>query len=131
MVLPKKEILDRMRNFGVSDPRSLVITPLLYAKGKEKDVFDEDSVDLRLGCYFLLPKTLDQPFFSPDAQTGVHPASDPVDAGRCAPLDSNLRRSLQHGATAQRDRLCGPAGQARRTAGRDPRGSRSQVRRSS
>ncbi len=74
MVLPKKEILDRMRKFEVSDPRSLVITPLLYTKGNEKDVFDEDSVDLRLGCYFLLPKTLDQPFFSPDksSATSLH-----------------------------------------------------------
>jgi putative transposase len=39
--------------------------------------------------------------------------------------------SLQHGATAQRDRLCDAAGQARGTTDRDPRGSRSQVRRSS
>src|SRR5271157_1230466 len=73
MVLPKKGILDRMR-FGVKDPRSLVITPLLYEKEKESDVFDADSVDLRLGCYFLLPKTLDQPFFSPgkESATSLH-----------------------------------------------------------
>ena len=58
-------------------------------------------------------------------QTGVHPAPDPVDAGRCASPDSNLRGALQHGATAQRDRLCDAAGSARRTIGRDPRGSRS------
>jgi dCTP deaminase len=63
MVLSKKEILDRM-GFPVSDKRNLVITPLLYEK--ESDVFDADSIDLRLGCYFLLPKTLDQPYFSPD-----------------------------------------------------------------
>jgi hypothetical protein len=44
------------------------------------------------------------------AQTGVHPAPDPVDAGRCAPLDSNLRGSLQHRATAQCYRLCDTAG---------------------
>jgi hypothetical protein len=37
-------------------------------------------------------------------------------------------RSLQHGATAQRHRLCDAAGSAGRTTGRDPRGSRSQVR---
>jgi len=65
------------------------------------------------------------------AQTGVHPAPYPVDAGRCAPPDSNLRGSLQHGATAQRHRLCDAAGYARRATGRDPRGSRSQVRRGS
>jgi hypothetical protein len=58
----------------------------------------------------------------------VHPATDPIDGGRCAPLDSTLRGSLQHDTTAQRHRLCDPAGSARRTAGRDPRGSRSQVR---
>jgi len=44
------------------------------------------------------------------AQTGVHPAPDPVDTGRCSALDSNLRGTLQHGATAQRDRLCCAAG---------------------
>lgn len=53
-----------MEKYGVNDSRSLVITPLLYAN--KNKLFDADSVDLRLGCYFLLPKTLDQPFFSPD-----------------------------------------------------------------
>src|SRR5690242_10854132 len=72
MVLNRQEILDRVHNFPASDKRSLVITPLLYEK--EDDVFDADSVDLRLGCYFLLPKTLDQPFFSPDrsSETSLH-----------------------------------------------------------
>lgn len=69
MVLPKSEILRRMQEFEVSDPQSLVITPLLYER--EDDVFDADSVDLRLGCYFLLPKALDQPFFSPDKQSAT------------------------------------------------------------
>jgi dCTP deaminase len=44
---------------------------MLYDEGKESDVFDADSVDLRLGCYFLLPKTLDQPFFSPDKRSAT------------------------------------------------------------
>ena len=72
MVLPKKQILDRMHKFKVSDPRSLVVTPLLFKH--ESDIFDADSIDLRLGCYFLLPKTLDQPFFSPDrsSATSLH-----------------------------------------------------------
>jgi dCTP deaminase len=72
MVLSKREILERMRKWKTSDPRSLVITPLLYRE--ESDVFDADSVDLRLGCYFLLPKTLDQPFFSADrtSATSLH-----------------------------------------------------------
>lgn len=69
MVLSRGEILERMEQFGANHPRSLVITPLLYKK--KKDVFDADSVDLRLGCYFLLPKTLDQPFFSPDRSSAV------------------------------------------------------------
>jgi dCTP deaminase len=68
MVLPKAEIIKRMQ-LKVDDPKSLVITPLLYPKGTE--VFDEDSVDLRLGCYFLLPKMLDQPFFSPDKRSAT------------------------------------------------------------
>jgi dCTP deaminase len=70
MVLTKNEILRRMETFAVNDKRSLVITPLLYGD----KIFDADSVDLRLGCYFLLPKTLDQPFFSPDrtSATSLH-----------------------------------------------------------
>jgi len=71
MVLSKKEILRRMQ-LAVSDDSNLVITPLIYAN--ENDIFDSDSVDLRLGCHFLLPKTLDQPFFSPDrsSATSLH-----------------------------------------------------------
>jgi len=74
MVLNRKEILERIRRGKASDNGSLVITPLLYEKEKEKDVFDADSVDLRLGCYFLLPKMLDRPFFSPDksSATSLH-----------------------------------------------------------
>ena len=68
MVLPKAEIIERMQ-LRVGNPRNLVITPLLYPKGTE--VFDADSVDLRLGCYFLLPKMLDQPFFSPDKRSAT------------------------------------------------------------
>jgi len=71
MVLNREEILERMRR-PASDRLGLVITPLL--RQKESDVFDADSVDLRLGCYFMLPKTLDQPFFSPDktSATSLH-----------------------------------------------------------
>ncbi len=71
MVLSRKEILTRMREFEVSNERSLVITPIV---GDENDIFDADSVDLRLGTHFLLPKTLDQPFFSPDrsSATSLH-----------------------------------------------------------
>src|ERR1700680_3377101 len=72
MVLSRKEILRRMRELEVSNEHSLVITPLVYKD--EDDIFDADSVDLRLGCHFLLPKTLDQAFFSPDrsSATSLH-----------------------------------------------------------
>jgi dCTP deaminase len=72
MVLSRKEILKRIREYPVSHGKNLVITPLVYED--ESDIFDFDSVDLRLGCYFLLPKSLDQPFFSPDrsSATSLH-----------------------------------------------------------
>ena len=71
MVLSRREILRRMRELDVSNEESIVITPIL---GDENDIFDADSVDLRLGTHFLLPKTLDQPFFSPDrsSATSLH-----------------------------------------------------------
>jgi dCTP deaminase len=74
MVLTKSDILSRLRSCPVGSPESLVITPLLYRKGKESDIFDADSVDLRLGSYFLLPRTLDRPYFSPDrsSATSLH-----------------------------------------------------------
>jgi dCTP deaminase len=70
MVLGKSEILRLIENFSANDRRGLVITPLLDRDG----VFGDDSVDLRLGCYFLLPKMQDQPFFSPDRRstTSLH-----------------------------------------------------------
>src|SRR5271165_3530057 len=61
------------------------------------------------------------------AQTGMHPAADTVDSGRCPSLDSHLCGSLQHGAAAQRDRLCDPAGHAAGAPGRDPCRTRSQT----
>jgi dCTP deaminase len=71
MVLSREEILERMTN-DVSLENSIVITPLIGEK--IHDIFDADSVDLRLGCHFLLPKTLHQPFFSPDrsSRTALH-----------------------------------------------------------
>jgi dCTP deaminase len=72
MVLSRAEILRRIREYPLDDPRNFVLTPLIY--DNERDIFDADSVDLRLGCYFLLPKSLDQPFFSPDktSATSLH-----------------------------------------------------------
>ncbi len=45
----------------VEDPESLVITPLL----NETAAFDLDSVDLRLGSQFLLPRVSQYPFLCP------------------------------------------------------------------
>jgi dCTP deaminase len=72
MVLTRSEILSRLKDYPVGSAKNLVITPLLYQS--PRDVFDADSVDLRLGSYFLLPKTLDQPYFSPDksSATSLH-----------------------------------------------------------
>jgi dCTP deaminase len=72
MVLSRKEILKRIREYPVGHQKNLVITPLFF--DKEEEIFDADSVDLRLGCYFLLPKSLDQPFFFPDrsSATSLH-----------------------------------------------------------
>src|SRR5205807_9318535 len=58
----------------------------------------------------------------------MHSAWHTVDQGRCRAPDSNLRGSLQHRTLAQRHRLCDAARYARRAAGRNPRGTRSQAR---
>jgi dCTP deaminase len=58
-VLSKKEINTR-RGMGLTEPKNLIITPML-----DNDVFDEDSVDLRLGTYFLLPQIPPEPFVDP------------------------------------------------------------------
>ncbi len=58
-VLSKTDINER-RKLPVTEAKNLVITPML-----DEDVFDEDSVDLRLGTYFLLPQIPPQPFVDP------------------------------------------------------------------
>ena len=60
-VLPRKEI-ERRRKLDVSNPESFVVTPLM----KPDQAFDADSLDLRLGCHFLVPREAQQPFFCPD-----------------------------------------------------------------
>ena len=49
----------------VDNPYGLVITPLL----SRKSAMDADSIDLRLGTHFLLPRSLPEPYFSPDTST--------------------------------------------------------------
>ena len=64
-VLSKREI-DERRKLPVGEAESLVITPIL---GEE--VFDEESVDLRLGTYFLMPQIPPQPFIDPNSPKAV------------------------------------------------------------
>jgi dCTP deaminase len=63
-VLHKKDIQHRL-SLPVTDPQSLAITPLL----QQREMFDEqsdiDSIDLRLGSYFLLPQVPPLPFTYP------------------------------------------------------------------
>lgn len=65
-VFSLEELLDRL-NKRPGDTAGLVIAPLL----NRKDVFDADSIDLRLGSHFLLPKAVQRPFFSPDESTAT------------------------------------------------------------
>src|SRR5260370_18621043 len=60
----------------------------------------------------------------------MHSAAHAAERGGCATLDSNLRGSLQHGASAQRDRLRDAARYAGGTTGGDSCRARSQVGRS-
>jgi len=64
-IVSRKEIVKRLA-YGVSDPRSLVVTPLL----RQADAIDVDAVDLRLGSYFLLPRVSHQPYVCPDKESG-------------------------------------------------------------
>jgi dCTP deaminase len=63
-VVRREELQSRLLK-GLDDPQSLVITPLLDEAG----AFDSDSVDVRLGQTFLLPKSLQQPYFCPDRKS--------------------------------------------------------------
>jgi len=65
-VFSKVEFADRLDR-DASDPRGLVITPLL----NRDNALDADSVDLRLGTHFLLPRSLPEPYFSPDKRTAT------------------------------------------------------------
>ncbi|MGA7259078.1 MAG: hypothetical protein WCF17_09970 [Terracidiphilus sp.] len=54
-ILSKTEIKTRLK-LEISEERSLVITPRPRTKA-----FDADSVDLRLGCHFLMPQMPPEP----------------------------------------------------------------------
>src|SRR5712692_3214240 len=59
-VLTMDRIKERLRS-PISKPDSLIFTPLL----QKKLAFDTDSLDMRLGTYFLLPPVPPEPFFYP------------------------------------------------------------------
>jgi dCTP deaminase len=56
-----RETIDERRKRLINDPKSLVITPLLL----RTDPYDHDSIDLRLGSYFLIPQSPPAPFLDP------------------------------------------------------------------
>lgn len=59
-VLSRSTIEER-RKLPISNPKSLVITPL----PSKPSPFDYDSIDLRLGSYFLIPQSPPAPFLDP------------------------------------------------------------------
>ena len=65
MAVFSSDELKRRLDLRPWNPKSLVITPLF----DDADIFDTDSVDLRLGCHFLLPKGLQAPYYAPDKKT--------------------------------------------------------------
>jgi len=56
-----RETIEERRKRKIADPKSLVITPLLL----RTDPYDYDSIDLRLGSYFLIPQSPPAPFLDP------------------------------------------------------------------
>ncbi len=56
-----RETIDDRRKRPIADPKGLVITPLLL----RTDPYDHDSIDLRLGSYFLIPQSPPAPFLDP------------------------------------------------------------------
>src|SRR5258705_992656 len=63
-IVSRQEITRRL-DLLVTDPECLVITPLF----DRQPVLDADSVDLRLGTHFLLPRLSQKPFLLPDKES--------------------------------------------------------------
>ncbi|MGB2781969.1 MAG: dCTP deaminase [Phycisphaerae bacterium] len=92
-VLTRKEILRRLRR-RVKKATSLVITP----RPKDED-FDRDSVDLRLGSYFFVPRAHRAPCFVPGLTSARYLYSE-----QYVPLGSYLVLPAHHtvlGATRE------------------------------
>ena len=66
-VLSRKLIEERLA-LPITNNKSLVVTPVL----DKEEVFDSDSLDLRLGCYFLLPRTPPQAYLHPGSHPSEH-----------------------------------------------------------
>lgn len=65
-VFSKRQLEERLDRKEIGSALRLVITPR-----PPKKAFDADSIDLRLGCYFLLPRASQQPYYAPDRQTAT------------------------------------------------------------
>jgi len=65
MAILSRRAISRRLKWDLDDDRSLVVTPLLA----RDEAFDDDSLDLRLGCYFLLPRAPGFPFYCPNEQS--------------------------------------------------------------
>jgi dCTP deaminase len=66
-VLSRQRIDERLA-LPITNKGSLVVTPIL----DREEVFDIDSLDLRLGCYFLLPRTPPQAYLHPGSPPSEH-----------------------------------------------------------
>lgn len=64
MAVISRERIFKLLNKPVADQDPLVISPLLQAR----KAFDADSVDLRLGTHFLLPRVPPRPYFYPGVE---------------------------------------------------------------
>lgn len=65
MAVVTKDEIDRRLRLEITDPQSLVITPLLRRKQIFSPLADSDSIDLRLGSHFLLPQIPPLPYTYP------------------------------------------------------------------
>jgi dCTP deaminase len=73
-VLTNDDIIKRLE-MPLKELRSLVITPLPVRKDKgpyKRDGFDRDSIDLRLGSHFFVPRSYRSPCFIPGLTSPHH-----------------------------------------------------------
>jgi dCTP deaminase len=74
-----RDEIERRLDLPVTNDENLVITPLF----DRESVLDSDSIDLRLGTHFLLPRLSQRPFLSPDKEsTGTFHSSFHVPLGK-------------------------------------------------